>query len=45
MKNDFRTRDHQLETFAAHLLDKNRDLHFAACINLEGPGEFGIADL
>src|SRR5204863_10017915 len=45
MKNDLGTRDHYFVTFAPHLFDQDRDLHFAAGIDLKCTSDFGIGDL
>src|SRR5713101_2605149 len=43
MKNHLGTRDHHFVSFASHLLDEDRDLHFAARIDLEWASGFRVA--
>src|SRR5437867_5458647 len=45
MKNHLRTRDHDFIAFASHLLDQDRDLHFAARVDLKRPRSFRIVNL
>src|SRR5205823_7014612 len=45
MENHLRTRDHHFIAFASHLLDQDRDLHFAARIDLKRPRSFRVVDL
>src|SRR5437870_8664465 len=45
MENHLRTRDHDFIAFASHLLDQDRDLHFAARIDLKRPRSFRVVDL
>jgi len=45
MKNYLGTGYHQFVAFAPHFLDQNRDLHFAARIDLKCAGCFRVADL
>ena len=45
MKNNFRTRDHDFVTFAPHLFDEDRDLHFAAGVDLESARDFRVFHL
>ena len=42
--NDLGTGDHDLEAFAAHLLDENGDLHFAAGADFKHAGHVGIGE-
>ena len=44
VENDLGAGDHDLEAFAAHLLDENRDLHFAAGADFEHAGRVGIGE-
>jgi hypothetical protein len=44
-KNHLGTRDHHFVAFPSHLLDQDRDLHFAARINLKYAGRFCVVDL
>ena len=45
LENDFGTRDHDFVAFAPHLLDQDRDLHFATGIDFKSAGDFGVVDL
>ena len=45
LEDDLRPGDENLEAFAAHLFDEDRDLHFAAGLDLEMAGGFGLGDL
>src|SRR5437762_609482 len=45
MENHLRTRDHHFVAFASHLLDEDRDLHFAARIDLKCASCFRVVDL
>src|SRR5439155_12954762 len=45
MENYLGTRDHHFVAFASHLLDQDRDLHFAARIDLKYAGCFRVVDL
>src|SRR5207237_9788643 len=44
-KNHLGTRHHYLIAFAPHLLDEDRDLHFAARIDLKCASRFRVVDL
>ncbi len=43
--DDFRAGDEDLEAFAAHLLDEDRDLHFAARLDFKVTGGVGVGRL
>ena len=45
LEDDLGPRDEDLEAFAAHLLDENGDLHFAARLDFEMAGGVGVGDL
>ena len=45
LENHFRSRNHHFVAFAPHLLDEDRDLHFAAGVDLESAGRLGVVDL
>ncbi len=45
LEDDLRPGDEDLKAFAAHLLDEDRDLHFAARLDLEVSGGFCLCDV
>ena len=45
LENHFGTRNHHFVAFAAHLLDEDGDLHFAARIDFESAGRFRVVHL
>ena len=45
MKNDFRTRNHDLVAFPPHLLNQDRDLHFTARVNFKCAGRVRVVYL
>ena len=45
LENDLGPGHEDLEALAAHLFDENRDLHFAAGLDLEMAGNFGLGKL
>ena len=45
LEDDFRPGNHYFVAFAAHLLDEDGDLHFAARVDFKSAGGFGVVDL
>src|ERR1700730_11635024 len=45
VKNDFRARDQEFESFAPHLFDENRNLHLASSAQREYPGGVCLDEL
>ena len=45
VKDDFRPRNQEFESFATHLFDQNRDLHFASSTERKYPGRIRLDEL